>query len=59
MAQLYCKAESTSSHLAGVATFVNLFCCVPCKEFVLIIYYHLAYVMSILSVHIADVYILY
>ena len=48
IARRYCKAESTSSHLAGVATIADLFCWVPCQEFVLIIYH----VMSIFSVHI-------
>ena len=33
-----------------------LFCWVPCQEFVLIIYDRIAHVMSILSVHITDVY---
>ena len=47
IAQRYCKAESTSSHLAGVATIVDLFCWVSCQEFVLIIYDHIANVMSI------------
>ena len=55
VAQRYCKAESTSSHLAGVATIIDLFCWVPCQEFVLIIYAHIAHVLSILSVHITDV----
>ena len=34
IAQRYSEAEITSSHLAGVATKVNLFCWVPCQEFV-------------------------
>ena len=58
-AQRSCKAESTSSHFAGVASIVDLFCLVPCHEFVLIIYDHIAHVMSILSVHITDVYRLF
>ena len=57
IAQRYCKAENTSSHLAGVATIVDLCCWVPCQEFVLIIYDRIAHVMSILSVYITDVYI--
>ena len=48
-AQHYCKAENASSHLTGVATIVVLFCWVPCQEFVLIIYDHIAHVMSSLS----------
>ena len=59
IAQTYCKAESTSNHLAGVATIVDLFCWVPFQEFVLIIYDPIAHVMSILSVNITDVYRLY
>ena len=43
---------NTSSHLAGVATVVDLCCWVPCQEFVLIIYDRIAHVMSVLSVHI-------
>ena len=38
IAQRYFKDENTSSHLAGVATIVDLCCWVPCQEFVLIIY---------------------
>ena len=56
IAQPYCKAENTSSYLAGVATIVELFCWVPCQKFVLIIYDRIAHVISILSVHITDVY---
>ena len=44
---------------AGIATIVDLFCWVPYQEFVLIIYDRIAHVMSILSVHITDVYRLY
>ena len=47
IAQRYCKAEKTSSHLAGVATIVDLYCWVPCQEFVLIIYDRIAHIMSI------------
>ena len=39
-----------------MVTIVDLLCWVPCQEFVLIIYDRIAYVMSILSVHITDVY---
>ena len=56
IAQRYCNAESTICHLAGEATIINLFCWVPCQEFVLISYDHIAYVMSSMSVHITDVY---
>ena len=34
---------------AGMASIVDLFCWVPCQEFVLIIYDRIAHVMSILS----------
>ena len=47
IARSYCKAESISSHLAAGATIVDLFCWVPFQEFVLVIYDHIAHVMSI------------
>ena len=37
----------------------DLFSWVPCLEFVLIVYDHIANIMNILSVHITDVYRLY
>ena len=57
IAQRYCKAEAPLAILLARDHSWLLFCWVPCWEFVLIIYDHIALVMSV--VHITDVYWLY